>query len=65
METPKKNNKSWSNEDEEKYIDQIYETAVQISSHKEECGGYIAISVDTLVTLIENHKTLKQIRTSN
>lgn len=65
MEAPKKNNKSWTTQDEEKYIDEIHDAATQIAAHKEECGGYIAISVDTLVTLIESHKTLKQIRTSN
>jgi hypothetical protein len=66
MNPPKKNdNKKWTPDDEEKYIDEVHDTAKQISSHKDECGGYIAISVDTLITLIEDHKSLKEIRKSN
>lgn len=66
MTPPKKNDsKKWTPEDEEKYIDEIHDAATQISTHKEECGGYVAISVDTLLTLIEDHRTLKQIRNSN
>ena len=54
MNPPKKNdNKKWTPDDEEKYIDEIHDTAQQISSHKDECGGYIAISVDMLDTGID------------
>jgi hypothetical protein len=66
MTHPKKNtDNKWSRDDEEKYIDEVHEAASQIVAHKEEFGGYIAISADTLVMLIESHRTLKQIRTNN
>lgn len=57
--------KSWSTEDEEKYVDEVYQAAIEIQSHKEELGGYVAISADTLIRLIEDHRQLSVIRRSN
>jgi Cu/Ag efflux pump CusA len=61
----KPNKEKWTEKDEEKYIEEIRNAAEQIATHKEEFGGYVAISADTLLTLIESHKTLKQIRNNN
>jgi hypothetical protein len=50
---------------EEEYIDKVYEAALTMSTHKEEVGNYIAIDATTLVSLIESHRQLTEIRKSN
>lgn len=59
---PKKN---WTKEDEEKYVEEVYQAAKEISAHQEEFGGYVAISADTLINLIDDHRQLMLIRKSN